>query len=79
MAMATDIDKAEGGEGAHRCNTQQSNRGDSGGWGSHKALAFNLKFKGGRLEYKGESISLDLLFLLSGLANTSRLMDDNQD
>ncbi len=40
---------------------------------------FNLKFKGGRLEYEGESISLDLLFLLSGLTGTSRSMDDNRD
>jgi hypothetical protein len=64
MAAATEDNKAVGGKGGHRRNTQQSNRGDSGGWGSHKALAFNLKFKGGRLEYKGESISLDFLFLL---------------
>ncbi len=40
---------------------------------------FNLKFKGSRLEYKGESISLVLLFLLSGLTGMSRSMDDDQD
>ncbi len=67
------------GKGAHKCNTQQSNRDESSGWGSHKALAINFKFMGGRLEYEGESISLDLMFLLSGLTGTSRSMDDDQD
>ncbi len=31
------------------------------------------------MEYKGESISFDLLLLLSGLTGTNRLMDDDQD
>ncbi len=79
MAVATDNNEAVGGEGEHRCNTQQSNQGDSGGWGSHMASAFDLKFKGGGLEYEGESISLDLLFLLSGLTCKSRSIDDNWD